>query len=82
VAAERVEAGVFAALGPEPVVIPANLGHHRGTWFLITTGIRGVVLPDVPGGPVVYLLVRPSTNYYRNMTEQEPLMPVLVDQVI
>jgi hypothetical protein len=41
-----------------------------------------VVLPDVPGGPVVYMLVRPSSNYYRNMTEQEPLMPVLVDQVI
>jgi hypothetical protein len=79
---ERLEAGVFSPLSPEPVVVPANLGHHRGTWFLITTGIRGVVLPDLPGGPVVYLLVRPSTNYYRNMTEQEPLMPVLVDQVI
>lgn len=67
---------------PEPVMIPANLGHCRGTWFVISAGVRGVVLPDVPGGPVVYVLVRPSTNYYRNMTEQEPLMPVLVDQVI
>ena len=31
---------------------------------------------------VVYMLVKPSTNYYRNMTEQAPLMPVLVGQVI
>jgi hypothetical protein len=66
----------------EPVVIPANLGQHRGTWFLIRIGVRGVVLPDVAGGPVAYMLVRPSTNYYRNMTEQEPLMPVLVKQII
>src|SRR5690349_3934548 len=70
---EQLAAGVFAALNPEPVVIPANLGHHRGTWFLITTGVRGVVLPEVPGGPAAYMLVRPSSNYYRNMTEQEPL---------
>jgi hypothetical protein len=79
---EQLAAGLFASLNPEPVIIPANLGHHRGTWFLIATGIRGVVLPEVPGGPVAYMLVRPSTNYYRNMTAQEPLMPALVDQVI
>ena len=53
-----------------------------GAWFLIASGVRGVVLPELPGGPAAYMLVRPSTNYYRNMTEQEPLMPVLVDQVI
>lgn len=79
---EQIEAGTLSGARPEPVMIPANVGHHRGTWFLITVGIRGVVLPDAPGGPVVYLLVEPSTNYYRNMTEQSPLMPVLVDQVI
>jgi hypothetical protein len=79
---EQLAAGLLAALHPEPVVIPANLGHHKGTWFLITTGIRGVILPGVPGGPAAFMLVKPATNYYRNMTEQEPLMPVLVDQVI
>jgi hypothetical protein len=82
VSVDQFEAGALSGGRPEPVVVPANLGHHKGTWFLITAGIRGVVLPDVPGGPVVYLLVEPSTNYYRNMTEQSPLMPVLVDQVI
>jgi hypothetical protein len=30
----------------------------------------------------VYMLVEKASNYYRNMTEQQRLMPVLVDQVI
>ena len=67
---------------PEEAVIPANLGYDRGTWFMISEGIQGVVIPEVPGGPVVYLLTEPSTNYSRNMAEQSPMMPVLVNQVI
>ena len=67
---------------PEEAVIPASLGHHRGTWFLIHEGVRGVVIRDGAGKPVVYMLMRPATNYYRNMTEQSPLMPALVGQVI
>jgi hypothetical protein len=82
VTTEQIEAGSFAALRPEDVVIPANLGHHQGTWFVISVGIRGVILPNLPGGPVVYMLVEKASNYYRNMTEQQRLMPVLVDQVI
>jgi hypothetical protein len=74
---EQIAAGVFAHAFPEEAVIPANYGFHRGTWFLIEEGIRAVVLPD---GPRVYVLVEPSTNYYRNMTGQSPLMPVLVNQ--
>ena len=72
---------MLAGARPEPVVIPAALGQHRGTWFLISEGIRGVVLQSRTG-PVAYLLTVKSSNYYRNMTEQEPWMPVLVDQVI
>ena len=79
---ERVEDGWFAGAGAEPVIVPANLGHHNGTWFLISVGIHGLVLRDRNGRPVVYLLTEPSTNYYRNMTEQEPMMPALVGQVI
>lgn len=72
-------AGAFAA--PEPVVIPAALGQHAGTWFLIAEGVRGIVVA-ARTGPVVYMLMRPATNYYRNMTEQQPMMPVLVNQAI
>lgn len=75
----QMEAGLFAHARPEEVVIPANLGFHRGVWFLVAEGFRGVILPRVPGGPVVYMLIEPATNYFRNMTEQSETMPVLVE---
>lgn len=76
-----ITAGAFAGAAPEPAVIPATLGQHAGTWFLICEGIRGIVVHDRTG-PVVYMLTRPATNYYRNMTEQQPMMPVFVNQII
>ena len=79
---EEIELGVFAHVQAEDVVIPCQLAIHRGTWFLILDGIRGIVAKDAAGNPVVYMLTEPSSNYYRNMTEQEKMMPVLVDQVI
>jgi hypothetical protein len=66
---------------PDEVIIPANLGFQAGTWFLILEGIRGVVV-QTRDGPVVYMLTTRSTNYFRNMTEQTPNMPVLVNQTI
>ena len=78
----QIESGKFAHAGPEEVMIPANFGYHRGTWFLIEEGVHGVLLTDVQSGPVVYVLVEPSTNYFRNMTGQSPMMPSLLNQVI
>ena len=80
------------APGPRPAGPPAPSSAATGiarlasqTWTrqanrpsASASGIRGVVLPDMPGGPVAYMLVTRASNYYRNMTEQEPLMPVLV----
>ena len=77
-----LDCGLLGGARAEDVVIPANLGFHRGTWFLIIEGIRGVLVRDRAAGPVVYMVTEPSTNYYRNMTEQEPMMPELVGQVI
>ncbi len=65
----------------DEAVIPANFGHQKGTWFLITEGIKSVVI-ESSGGPVVYMLTEPASNYYRNMTEQSPVMPLFVNQVI
>jgi hypothetical protein len=62
-------------------VIPANLSFHHGTWVLIVEGIRGILIRDCCG-PIAYMVTEPSTNYYRNMTEQEPMMPELIGQVI
>jgi hypothetical protein len=79
---ERIEDGDLAGMGAEEVVVPANFGHHKGTWFLISEGIRAALWRDRDGRPVVYLLTEEATNYYRNMTEQEPMMPVFVNQTI
>ncbi len=81
VSQKGIDAGAFSGSEPETVVIPASLGYQAGTWFLISQGIRGVLI-HTPAGPVVYMLTVPSTNYFRNMTEQSPMMPVLVGQVI
>lgn len=62
-------------------MIPANLGFQKGTWFLIVEGIRGIVI-ESRAGPIVYMLTEPASNYYRNMTEQSPMMPLFVNQVI
>lgn len=77
-----LEHGMLGSARTEDVVIPANLGYHHGTWFLIVEGIRGILVRDRTAGPVVYMITEPSTNYYRNMTEQEPMMPELIGQVI
>jgi hypothetical protein len=81
VSQEDVAAGLLAGAHPDEVVIPANLGSAKGTWFLITEGIKGVVI-ETRGGPVVYMLTEAASNYYRNMTEQSPRMPIFVNQVI
>jgi hypothetical protein len=73
--------GLLANACPQEVVIPANLGLQKGTWFVINQGIHGVAIL-VRGRPIVYMLMEPSTNYFRNMTEQTAMMPVFVDQVI
>lgn len=74
--------GALAQFSPEPVVIPANLGFDRGTWFVIEQGIQGVVLPEVREGPIVYIVTRPSTNYYRNMAGKCDWQPALINQLI
>jgi hypothetical protein len=77
----QIAAGALSAARPERVVIPATMGFDRGVWYLINEGVCGVVILS-PNGPVVYVLIGPATNYYKNMCEQTPTMPVLVDQVI
>ena len=81
ISADHIAAGAIAGASPEEVVIPANLGLQNGVWFVISVGIKGVVI-RARHGSTVYMVIEPATNYYRNMTEQSPMMPVFVDQVI
>ena len=79
---DQLEFGIFEQLNAESVMIPAIYGHDKGTWFLISQGIHGVAIRDANDEPVVYMLTDKATNYYRNMTEHSPMMPVLIEQTI
>jgi hypothetical protein len=44
-------------------------------------GVRGLLVRDEKGEPVVYVLCEPATRYYRVMTRSER-MPVLIGEHI
>jgi hypothetical protein len=50
-------------------------------WFLVERGLEAVVVPDRDARLVAYLLVQPSSHYYRVMTRSQ-WMPCLVGQTI
>ena len=77
-----IEEGGWRGTGAIPVDIPASYGlERRGVWFLIESGIRGLLVPDERGLAVVNLICEPSSHYYRIMTGS-PRMPVFIDQRI
>ena len=76
---ETLEKGGWGDREATPVVIPATTGLDRGVWFRVREGVRGVVVQDEHGSPVVYVLCEPATHYYRVMTRSE-WMPVLVGE--
>ncbi|MBN1911011.1 MAG: hypothetical protein JW818_14795 [Pirellulales bacterium] len=78
---ESLEAGRWTWLEPEMVEIPAALGLEKGVWFLITEGIRGVLVRDEHARPRVYMLTQPASRYYQIMTRHDR-MPVLLGQQI
>ena len=57
-------------------VLPPLGLERRGVWYLIETGIRGLLVPDERGWAVCYMVCEPATHYYRVMTGSER-MPVL-----
>lgn len=78
---ESVESGRWSALAPEPVDVPATYALANGVWFRVKQGLRGLLVQDRKGEPVVFLMTEPSTRYYRVMCRAE-WMPVLIDEVI
>lgn len=78
---ETVEAGRWAELEPEPVVIPATYGLANGVWYRVKQGMRGLIVRDQQGAPVVFMVCEPATRYYRVMT-RATWMPVLIGEVI
>src|ERR1051326_5087877 len=53
---ETLEAGGWAPFASEPVDIPATFGFDRGIWYGIREGVRGLLVRDEQGEPVVYVL--------------------------
>ncbi len=78
---ESVEEGKWAALAPEPVVVPATYLLAGGVWVRVKEGVRGLVVHDRGRQPVVFVLCEPATRYYGVMTRAE-WMPTLVGEVI
>jgi hypothetical protein len=78
---ETVETGWWSQLAPEEVVIPASFGLANGVWFKMKVGVRGLLITDRQGTPVVFMLTQPATRYYEIMCRSD-WMPVLVDEVI
>jgi hypothetical protein len=75
-----VEAGEWTIYGAEPVEIPAIAGLQNGVWFRIRQGVRGL-LAEAGGAEAAYMIVEPSSYYYRMMTRAER-MPVLIGERI
>jgi len=77
-----IREGRWQGSGAVPVDIPANYGlERRGVWFLIETGIRGLLVPDENGWAVCYMICEPASHYYKVMTGSDR-MPVLINQRI
>ena len=76
-----VEAGRWAGMAPEPVEIPASFAFMNGVWFKVTQGVRGLLVRDRGGEPVVFMVCEPASRFYRIMTRSE-WAPRLINQVI
>jgi hypothetical protein len=78
---EDLHAGLFQNLDTEPVEIPATFGLDRGIWFPIREGVQGVMVREHDGSPVVYVVTKVSSHYYKIMCRNER-QPLLIDQSI
>lgn len=78
---ESVEEGKWAALAPEPVIIPAIYGLMNGVWFRVKQGMQGLLVQDRQGREIVFMVTEPSTRYFQAMTRAE-WMPRLIEEVI
>jgi hypothetical protein len=75
-----VEAGEWTVHGAEEIIIPATAGIRNGIWFPVRQGIRGL-FAEVQGTAAAYMIVEPSTYYFKIMTRSER-MPVLLGERI
>lgn len=75
-----IQAGGWANSGVELVDVPGTFIWAGGVWTRVRHGVRGLLVRGWEG-PVVYVVCRPSSRYYRVMTGVE-FQPVLIGEVI
>jgi hypothetical protein len=75
-----IESGRWSQSRAELVDVPATCVSAGGVWTRVRHGLKGLAV-ETAAGPVVYLICRPSTRYYRVMTRCE-FQPVLIGEVI
>jgi hypothetical protein len=67
-----VEGGGWAYPDVEEAVVPASWGLAGGVWFPVEGGgVRCLVAPDERGLPTAYVVVGPSSHYFRVMTRSD-----------
>jgi hypothetical protein len=74
---KTLDEGQWSPYQPELIEIPATLGFQGGIWFRTRGRIRGLLVAD----SIAYMLIEPSTHYYKVMTRCE-WMPVLMGERI
>lgn len=70
----------WESLHPIEACIPASYACDRGVWYLVTEGVRGVIVEE-RNRQVVYLLSQQATHYYEVMTRNRR-MPVFIGETI
>jgi hypothetical protein len=76
-----IEQGCWQNMETQEVVIVANAALHRGVWFPILEGIRGLYVEDEHRVPTVFMLMGNPTDYYHIMTKSKT-MPLIIGEVI
>lgn len=57
---------------PKPVEIPALYGLRKGIMFKVAPfRMRGVIVPGIDRTSQIYILTKPSSDYFREMTKSE-----------
>lgn len=77
----EVEQGCWHNMDAQEVVIVGNAALHRGVWFPILEGIRGLYVHDEYNVPTVFMLMGKPTDYYHIMTKSKT-MPLILGEVI
>ncbi|QDV49568.1 hypothetical protein [Gimesia fumaroli] len=66
-----LEDGGMSHLRPKPVFIPAEFAITNGVRYKVAPSqIKGIIVKDRQGS-LIYILVRPSSDYFHEMTKSE-----------